>query len=99
MGTEEGAPDAVDGAGAGEDLFERWLAHRVQTAEEAEVRPRTFGVTGIGGRDLVRTQHEIHDRAHAAEPADDVGHVTLPVAEVGILHLVEDARQVLVGAL
>lgn len=64
---EDAGPAEPGGEAGGDDLFERWLAHRVQTAEEAEARPRTFGVTGLGARDLTtRARSTRPDPAGAA---------------------------------
>ena len=74
---EQGAgsqePPRDQGSPAGEDLFDRWLAHRAD-GEQSAPRPRTYGVprTGVHRKDVERED----DAAEA--PAQDT--VAEPVA-------------------
>ena len=55
---EQGAgsqePPREQGSPAGEDLFDRWLAHRAE-GEETAPRPRTYGIPRTG---VPRTEDE-----------------------------------------
>ena len=79
-GSQEPAQD--QGSPAGEDLFDRWLAHRAE-GEDTAPRPRTYGVPRTG---VPRTEDETAAETTAettAEPPtqDAVEERTEPPAE------------------
>ena len=64
-GSQEPAQDR--GSPAGEDLFDRWLAHRAE-GEDTAPRPRTYGVPRTG---VPRTEDETTAETAAEPPAQD----------------------------
>ena len=67
---EQGAgsqePPREQGSPAGEDLFDRWLAHRAE-GEDTAPRPRTYGVPRTG---VPRTEDEA-TRETTPEPVEE----------------------------
>ncbi|MBM7508725.1 hypothetical protein JOE61_002539 [Nocardioides salarius] len=67
---------STDDQQPGDDLVDRWLAHRARTAEDPASRPRTYGIarTQPAGRPKV-------DEAEAVEAVEVVEVVETPAAE------------------
>lgn len=64
---------STDDQQPGDDLVDRWLAHRARTAEDPASRPRTYGIA--------RTQPAGRPKVDEAEEAEVVEVVETPAAE------------------